>query len=82
MKEDLRVLKWTYAQYLENGEKKMYDLVEVLQTCENLITGKDAVGKKSVNIDGKNFEFYEPDNLKDSQVGVSPQEIEVAKKVL
>ena len=67
MKEDLRVLKETYAQYLENGEKKMYDLVEVLQTCENLISVPDKAScKKSVNIEGKNFEFYEPDNLKES----------------
>jgi hypothetical protein len=39
MKEDLKILKETYSQYMENGDKKMYDLADVLQTCENLVTG-------------------------------------------
>ena len=71
MKEDLRILKETYAQYLENGEKKMYDLIDVLKNCESLISG-EGNGRKSVNIDVQNFEFFEPANLKESNIGVSP----------
>jgi len=92
MKVDLKIMQDTYAQYSASTGvgKQMGNLVDVFQTCENVLSGErklNNVGggddvKKSVSIAGKDFEFFDPNQLSQSQFGVSPNDLEIAKAVL
>ena len=91
MKLDLKIMQDTYAQYSASAGpgKQMGNLVEVFQTCENVLSGERKAGnaggdgiKKSVNIAGNAFEFFDPNQLSQSQFGVSPDDLEIAKAVL
>ena len=92
MKVDLKIMQDTYAQYSASTGvgKQMGNLVDVFQTCENVLSGErklNNVGgggdvKKSVNIAGKDFQFFDPNQLSQSQFGVSPSDLEIAKAVL